>query len=139
MPLPSAKDSLNNSLRMRAGKMWVAFDKDALLRKRLVFPRVIIEEAVISADSFDGLVTQAVVDVPSAGGKPDIDFTAGPMVEFEPGESTTDKPEMPLVPESTESHAASESHVHAGSGIKPESQSSHLPSSRWCGWNSSVS
>lgn len=62
IPLANAKDSHDQSLHLYAPKLWFVYDQAALLRKRFILPRVVIEDAVIST-STDRALSGEIVDV----------------------------------------------------------------------------
>ncbi|MCC6507511.1 MAG: hypothetical protein IT423_00280 [Pirellulaceae bacterium] len=62
IPLTYATDVNQQPLQLFASKLWFAYDQSALLRKRFVLPRVIIEDATISAD-YNQFDQENIVDV----------------------------------------------------------------------------
>lgn len=55
IPLTQASVSNAMPLQLHAEQLWFVYDQSALLRKRLVLPRVVIDDAVISASSSGAL------------------------------------------------------------------------------------
>lgn len=61
IPLTHSVDRGSFPLKLHAGKLWFVYDQSALLRKRLILPRVIVQDAVISANLSD-LDAPSIVD-----------------------------------------------------------------------------
>ncbi len=62
IPLPHATDAHDQPLQLYAPKLWFVYDQAALLRKRFILPRVVMEDVVISTAN-DRLLDEGVVDI----------------------------------------------------------------------------
>ena len=95
IPLDNAKDSHDQALQLYAPKLWFVYDQAALLRKRFILPRVVIEDAVISTSS-DRALSGEIVDV-----------------DFGPGVDLGDLVELPSVTESDPQLVSTSQHTLA--------------------------
>ncbi len=77
VPLPYSYDLHNGALSLHADKLWFVFDQSELLRKRLVLPKVVIEDAVIATDFASDASTENL----------EVEFELEPS--FDLGESTS--------------------------------------------------
>lgn len=91
IPLPYATDDHDQALQLYAPKLWFVYDQAALLRKRFVLPRVVIEDAIISNANKRQLAQQIV----------DIDF--GPSVDMADLSDLSSMFELPNNPSSGDS------------------------------------
>ncbi len=81
--LSHATDIHDQALQVYAPKLWFVYDQAALLRKRFILPRVVMDDVLISTGN-DALVSQAVVDIDFGA---DVDL--GDLVEL-PSDTTSD-------------------------------------------------
>ena len=62
IPLTYAKDGRDQSLQLYAPKLWFVVDQAAMLRKRFILPRMVIEDAIISSNC-ESMIAGEVVDI----------------------------------------------------------------------------
>lgn len=113
IPLPHATDTHDQALQLYAPKLWFVYDQAALLRKRFILPRVVIEDALISTAN-DRLLTDEVVDIDFGPG-----FELGDLVEL-PSDTGTDA-------ESANNVEASAGNIEAASTFATEASGLALP------------
>ena len=88
IPLANAKDANDQTLQLYAPKLWFVYDQAALLRKRFILPRVVIEDAVIST-STDRLLSGEMVDI-DFGADAQLDG----LVELPSGSTSSEAPAL---------------------------------------------
>ncbi len=67
IPLNNIRDAQDQALQLYAPKLWFVYDQAAMLRKRLVLPRIVMEDVII-ATSADRLMAEQIVDIRSDTG-----------------------------------------------------------------------
>lgn len=110
IPLPHATDTHDHALQLYAPKLWFVYDQAALLRKRFILPRVVIEDALISTAT-DRLLTDEVVDIDFGLG-----VELGDLVE-QPNDTTPDTKSANSVEVSAGNIEAASTYATNGSGL----------------------